>query len=90
MSTVITVLYFAAASTVTGLTSERIPLPVTSSPFKLSALSQLLTSRHAGKGLDKVLESSQWSVDAEMVLDPEEVVLRGGEEVAVICPVSGW
>lgn len=86
---VVTILYFAAASTATGLTTEEIILPSSTDPFKLSSLSALLVSRHPGKGLDKVLETSQWSVDAEMVEDAEEVVLKGGEEVAVICPVSG-
>ena len=85
----LTVLYFAAASTVTGLTSEQVPLPLSPTPFKLSLLTELLVSLHPGKGLDKVLETSQWSVDAEMVDNPEDVILRGGEEVAVICPVSG-
>jgi molybdopterin converting factor small subunit len=87
----ITVLYFAAASTATGLTSQTISLPLPSSTehFHLSSLGDLLVSLHPNKGLDKILQSSQWSVDAEMVDDPWEVVLKGGEEVAVICPVSG-
>ncbi len=84
----ITVLYFAAASTTTGLTSETVPLP-SGTPFPLSSLAEVLTSRHPDTGLDRVLASSQWSVDAEMVDDPESVSLKGGEEVAVICPVSG-
>jgi molybdopterin converting factor small subunit len=87
----ITVLYFAAASTATGLTSQAVLLPPTnaSQEFRLSSLGDLLTSLHPNRGLDKILRSSQWSVDAEMVDDPREVVLKGGEEVAVICPVSG-
>jgi len=88
----ITVLYFAAASTATGLTSQTISLPLAPSgshQFRLSALGDLLVSLHPNKGLDKILQSSRWSVDAEMVDDPQEVVLKGGEEVAVICPVSG-
>jgi len=85
----ITVLYFAAASTATSLTTERVPLPSSTHSFKLSSLGQILADRHPGRGLEKVLETSQWSVDAEMVEDPEEIVLKGGEEVAVICPVSG-
>jgi len=95
----ITVLYFAAASTATGLTSERIQLPIqTSAPetatssqvqFPLASLGSLLVSRHPNTNLEKILQSSQWSVDVEMVTDPEEVFLKGGEEVAVICPVSG-
>ncbi|KAL1747197.1 hypothetical protein HDZ31DRAFT_32512 [Schizophyllum fasciatum] len=122
----ITVLYFAAASTATGRTSETIQLPSTTSaaatampapnapadvpnltnpanpttgnrtsnpndphPFPLSALPALLAARHPGTNLLDILRTSQWSVDAEMVDDPAGVVLRGGEEVAVICPVSG-
>ncbi|GJE96602.1 molybdopterin synthase sulfur carrier subunit [Phanerochaete sordida] len=83
----ITVLYFAAASTATGLTVERVPLPPDGLP--LPALTDVLVSRHPQTALAKVLAGSQWSVDAEMVDEPEGVVLKGGEEVAVICPVSG-
>jgi molybdopterin converting factor small subunit len=39
--------------------------------------------------LEEILKTSRWSVDAEMVDDPETVLLKGGEEVAIICPVSG-
>lgn len=88
----VTVLYFAAASTATGLASERITLPpetASDNPMRLSSLASLLTSRHPDTSLGKVLEGSQWSVDAEMVEDPEEVILKGGEEIAIICPVSG-
>jgi molybdopterin converting factor small subunit len=85
--TEIVVLYFAAASTATGLTSERVPLPPTG--IRLSSLGALLVSRHPNTNLAKVLEDSQWSVDAEMVDDPKSVELRGDEEVAIICPVSG-
>ncbi|KAL4247212.1 Molybdopterin synthase sulfur carrier subunit [Abortiporus biennis] len=84
----IKVLYFAAASTTAGLQEEHIPLP-SEEPFPLSSLATLLSSRHPSRGLDKVLATSQWSVDAEMVDEPEKVFLAGGEEVAVICPVSG-
>lgn len=85
----ITVLYFAAASTATGKTTETISLPEGSSPFRLSALSLLLASRYPESNLAKVLQGSQWSVDAEMIDNPDECILSGGEEVAVICPVSG-
>ena len=83
----ITVLYFAAASTATGLVEELIPLPET--PFSLSSLGSLIASRHPNKGLEAILNTSSWSVDAEMVDAPEKTSLKGGEEVAVICPVSG-
>lgn len=83
----ITVLYFAAASTATGLTAEKVQIPDEGLP--LSSLNELLTSRHSDTILGKVLNTSQWSVDAEMVDEPADVLLKGGEEVAVICPVSG-
>ena len=82
----ITVLYFAAAATATGLDSECIQI---NSNLPLSSLSQVLTTRHPNKGLDQILATSQWSVDQEMVDDVSSIVLKGGEEVAVICPVSG-
>ncbi|KAI0360151.1 hypothetical protein OH77DRAFT_1493565 [Trametes cingulata] len=87
----ITVLYFAAASTATGLTTEEVPLPASHGQggFPLSALADLLSARHPGTNLRQVLEQSQWAVNEEMVDDPERVLLKGGEEVAVICPVSG-
>lgn len=85
----ITVLYFAAAQTATGLSAETIALPADESDFKLSSLGSLLAARYPGSKLDSVLKTSQWSVDAEMVDEPENVLLKGGEEVAVICPVSG-
>ncbi|KAJ7049701.1 hypothetical protein C8F01DRAFT_725614 [Mycena amicta] len=88
MSVEIRVLYFAAASTATRLNEELVPIPEN---LPLSALGAILIERHrqVTNELGKILEGSQWSVDAEMVEDPEAVVLRGGEEVAVICPVSG-
>jgi molybdopterin converting factor small subunit len=84
----ITVLYFAAASTAAGRTSERIALP-DNKPLSLAALGALLGERYARAGMPDILSGSQWSVDAEMVDDVESTMLKGGEEVAVICPVSG-
>ncbi|EJU04863.1 MoaD/ThiS [Dacryopinax primogenitus] len=87
----ITVLYFASARTTIDISYERIPLPEAGLPLK--ELPKLLEERHAGKGLGKVLERCRWSVNDEMVEHigegEDEVVLRGGEEVAVIPPVSG-
>ncbi|KAJ7650301.1 hypothetical protein FB45DRAFT_14603 [Roridomyces roridus] len=83
----INVLYFAAASTATGLSQETISVPLN---LPLSHLGNILVARHPkATDLRKILEGSQWSVDAEMVEDPETVELKGGEEVAIICPVSG-
>jgi len=91
MSPHITVLYFAAASTATGLFEQSVALPPTEPRFPLASLAALLLSLHPNTGLDQVLESSQWSVNEDMIPESEvgSVFLRGGEEVAVICPVSG-
>ena len=83
----ITVLYFAAATTTTGRTSETFALP--DGGLKLSDLAKLVVSRHPNSGIDRVLEGSRWSVDAELVHDLDSCVLRGGENVGVIPPVSG-
>ena len=84
----IKVLYFAAASTATGLTTEEVPIP--EEGLKLSELTNTLVSRHPdAQGLKEIIDTSQWCVNLEMVDDPEEIFLKGGEEVAVICPVSG-
>jgi len=83
----ITVLYFAAATTTTGRTSETFALP--DCGLKLSDLANLIVSRHPNTGIDRVLEGSRWSVDAELVHQLDSFVLKGGEKVGVIPPVSG-
>jgi molybdopterin converting factor small subunit len=97
-STSITVLYFAAAQTALGKISEIIQLPGcegkdsdNNSGFPLSDLAELLVARHGTRGADlgNVLKISKWSVDAEMIDDVGSFYLKGGEEVAVIPPVSG-
>ena len=82
----ITVLYFAAASSATGVAQEDILIP---NNFNLSELSMLLVSRYAESDLENILNTSNWSVNLEMVDDPKQVVLEDGDEVGVICPVSG-
>lgn len=85
--TKITVLYFAGASTATGRYEDTVTLPMT--PFPLSSLASHLNSLYPGMGLDKVLATSTWSVNEEMVYEPAACHLKGGEEVAIIPPVSG-
>ena len=63
--------------------------PPGAAAFPLEDLAALLAARHPRTALGAVLAQSSWAVDAEMVDDAAGVVLRGGEEVAVICPVSG-
>ena len=83
----ITVLYFAAATTATGCTSETFSLP--EDGLKLSDLAELIASRHPNTGIKHVLERSQWAADSNLIHHLDSFVLRGGEEVAVIPPVSG-
>jgi len=85
----ITILYFAAASSATGISQEEISIPDNNKEFKLSDLPQLLVSRYPNSNLGEILKTSRWSVDLEMVDEPNQVTLHGGEEVGVICPVSG-
>ncbi|CCA71891.1 hypothetical protein PIIN_05826 [Serendipita indica DSM 11827] len=83
----ITVLYFGAARTAIGVHSETVSLTITDDKgFPLSDLGLVLCKLHEGRGLKDVLNVSQWSVDLEMVEDPEKRFLVGGEEVAVIPP----
>lgn len=124
----ITVLYFAAAHTETGLFSETIPLldipndPISASSTTFSPLSasidqsttasamqsdkatngiptgpslidlgQVLISRYPDTKLASVLAMSAWSVNEEMVPDQESgnAILKAGDVVAIIPPVSG-
>ncbi|GAA5875738.1 hypothetical protein JCM8547_007054 [Rhodosporidiobolus lusitaniae] len=89
----ITLLYFAGVRT--SLPSEPdsqvIDLPASPSPFPLSQLRQYLTStvHPDNEEFACVLERSEWSVNEEMVEVEGKVVLRGGETVCPIPPVSG-
>ncbi|KAF8318859.1 uncharacterized protein EI90DRAFT_3132949 [Cantharellus anzutake] len=58
----VTVPYFAAAQSATGLHTEMIPFPDTS--LTLGQLARLPVERHPA--LQDVLNESSWSVDAEM------------------------
>lgn len=87
----IRVLLFASAKEASGLGSLHLALPP-SGLLTLPALAEELISRARDPaGLRRVLDGARWSVAEEMV-DPEDVektALKGGEEVAVIPPVSG-
>ncbi|TNY24430.1 hypothetical protein DMC30DRAFT_413366 [Rhodotorula diobovata] len=91
----ITLLYFAGVRTslASEPSSQRVALPRSPSPFPLARLRQYLTTEvHAGNDeFARVLERCAWSVDEEMVDDEDEatVVLKGGEVVCPIPPVSG-
>jgi molybdopterin converting factor small subunit len=84
------VLFFASAKDATRTSSLALPLPSSSTPYTLSKLAKDIVERYPGK-LVKILETCTWAVNEEMVPD-EEVeghVLKGGDVVAVLPPVSG-
>lgn len=84
-------LYFASASTFTGKMSERLP-----APLPLSQLFSTLEKRYSGIR-SKVLESCMVTINLTYVDVPEEnnecgvgemVMIKEGDEVAIIPPVS--
>lgn len=81
------VLYFASARTTIGLSQETLTLP--SVPLPLQSLVDLIANKH--EGVTQVLKTCRWSVDNTLIELDEigEWTLKGGEEVAVIPPVSG-
>lgn len=89
------VLYFAAAKEAVGSGKQDVQLP--EMPFALSKLGEYLAEeiRKSGKGdakaFQSVLEKSRWSVNEDMIEEEEvgKLMLQGGEDVAIIPPVSG-
>jgi molybdopterin converting factor small subunit len=82
------ILYFAAASTFTGKTSEHLPAPV-----RARDLFAVLEERYPGIK-DKVLSSCAMTVNLEYVdidedgADNADKQIGEGDEVAIIPPVS--
>jgi molybdopterin converting factor small subunit len=90
----ITILYFASIRTHLGLERETIDLPLTTSGSScISDLPAAVYRLHPSEKTKQILQGCMWSVDEEMVdLEDEEEgkrMLKGGETVAVIPPVSG-
>lgn len=92
----IKVLFFAAAKDAAGARSESVEVP--SDSFNLLKLGNALVEKRREAGsksdadaLEGVIRRSKWSVDQAMVdeEDVEKMVLKGGEEVGLIPPVSG-
>lgn len=87
----VTVLYFASARDAVGVVSEPVDLP--SAEPSLGDLTAVLLARHQQHDaeLRAVLRQSAWSVNEAIVGRDEEaaLVLRPGDVVAVIPPVSG-
>ncbi|KIW09191.1 uncharacterized protein PV09_00121 [Verruconis gallopava] len=78
------ILYFAAASSFTKKQAEMLP-----APLRLSDLFAELDKRYPGIK-DKVLDSCAVTVNLEYVDVVEEgsVMIKGGDEVGIIPPVS--
>ena len=84
------VLYFASARDATGLSSESISIPETceSKSLSIADLFELLELRHPKLKQKKILASVAVAVNLEYV-EIEEGMVRAGDEVAIIPPVSG-
>lgn len=81
-------LYFASARTTINKSSESVTLP--SSTFPCTKLKSFLLEKYNGDGeLKKVLDKSAISVNEEIIYDEDEVILKDGDIVAIIPPVSG-
>ena len=79
-----TILYFASAGTLTKLSSETFE-----APLSVSKLYQTLEQRYPGMQA-KVLNSSALTINMDYIdLDTsDEIVIKPGDEVAIIPPVS--
>lgn len=81
-----TILYFAAASSYTGLESEQL-----AAPLQLSKLFEKLEARYDGI-FNKVLKACAITINLEYVDIPadhdHEVLINAGDEVGIIPPVS--
>lgn len=84
----ITVLYFAAAREATEgqIASEQIALP-SDKIISVAELKRTLANKH-GKKLAAILETCAVSV-AQEYCESDEDLVRSGDEVAIIPPISG-
>ncbi|RKO86431.1 hypothetical protein BDK51DRAFT_44253 [Blyttiomyces helicus] len=82
----ITVLYFAASKDLAGTGQESLPLP---NPVSVPEIVSQILSRHSA--LEAILDTAMVAVNLEYV-DKEGsdgVLIKAGDEVALIPPVSG-
>lgn len=77
-----TLLYFATALSYTKSSSETLP-----APMNLSDLPDILEERYPGIKA-KILDSCAITVNLEYVNIDEALVIKDGDEVAIIPPVS--
>ncbi|GAA5972040.1 hypothetical protein JCM11641_002467 [Rhodosporidiobolus odoratus] len=89
----ITLLYFAGVRTAIPSEPDSQVLDLPHTPFPLAKLRKHLCEvvHPDNEEFERVLYRSGWSVDEEMVDDDKEgeVLLKGGETVCPIPPVSG-
>ncbi|SCV73537.1 BQ2448_7463 [Microbotryum intermedium] len=92
MAQEITVLYFASVRTALEPLPSQTQLVLPTRPFLLSDLRSHLVSIHRDNEAFRIaLDSSQWSVDEEMIPreDEDTFELKHGQVVCPIPPVSG-
>ncbi|CDH58579.1 predicted protein [Lichtheimia corymbifera JMRC:FSU:9682] len=84
------VLYFAGAHDITHIKSEEIAIPPSQSAWTLEALINQLVQKY-GDELAKLFEQCMFAVNMEAI-DKENtrhVILKPGDEIGIIPPVSG-
>lgn len=79
-----TVLFFARSREVAGVPSIDVTLPEGSTTTELL---KLLVERYPG--MESVLQSCVLAVNQEYVSKDEATALQGGDEIAIIPPLSG-
>jgi molybdopterin converting factor small subunit len=77
-----TLLYFAAAQSYTKSSSEKLP-----APMNFSELPTLLEEHYPGIKA-KILDSCAFTINLEYINIDETLVIKQGDEVAIIPPVS--
>ena len=80
-----TILYFASAHDATNLLSEKISLPPQSTHMSLKELIVLLKRRH--EKLAPILDNAFYDINMEYA--EKDDLVKEGDEVAIIPPVSG-
>ncbi|CAO1618135.1 unnamed protein product [Sympodiomycopsis kandeliae] len=93
-SSSIHLLLFAAARDAAGKSSFNVPVTNGQKSLHLGDLPALIEAQGGVKDMQKlrsIVERSQWSVDQSIVAEEQitRYELKGGEEVAIIPPVSG-
>jgi molybdopterin converting factor small subunit len=98
---IVNVLFFAAAKdAIGGRSLQQMAFPADVEAMSLREFRDHMfeafeahkpNDQYDGKAMRKVAETSKWSVNEEMVEDEQfdEIKLHGGEDVAMIPPVSG-